>query len=59
LKLPVKVDFWYPTDVTRPSMLDPKRNFAVFTSNLERAGFEVVPHRCSLEPRLHHNLLHR
>jgi peptide/nickel transport system substrate-binding protein len=24
LKLPVKVDFWFPTDVSRPYMLDPK-----------------------------------
>ncbi len=27
LKLPVKVDFWFPTDVSRPYMPDPKRNF--------------------------------
>ena len=27
LTLPVKIEFWYPTDVSRPYMPDPKRNF--------------------------------
>src|SRR5207342_1758804 len=27
LTLPVKLDFWYPTDVSRDYMPDPKRNF--------------------------------
>jgi peptide/nickel transport system substrate-binding protein len=44
LKPPVKVDFWYPTDVSRPYMPDPSRNFGVFAASLERAGFAVVAH---------------
>jgi len=44
LKLPVKIDFWFPTDTSRPYMPDPKRNFEVFVASLERAGFDVVPH---------------
>jgi peptide/nickel transport system substrate-binding protein len=44
LKLPVKVDFWFPTDTTRPYMPDPKRNFEAFVASLEKAGFDVVPH---------------
>ena len=50
LKLPVKIDFWFPTDVSRPYMPDPKRNFAVFAASLERAGFEVVPHGVPWSP---------
>ena len=50
LKLPVKVDFWFPTDTSRPYMLDPKRNFGVFAASLERAGFEVVPHSVPWSP---------
>jgi peptide/nickel transport system substrate-binding protein len=50
LKLPVKVDFWYPTDVARPYMPDPKRNFEVFAASLERAGFDVVPHGVPWSP---------
>jgi peptide/nickel transport system substrate-binding protein len=44
LKLPVKVDFWFPTDTSRPYMPDPKRNFDAFAASLDRAGFEVHPH---------------
>jgi hypothetical protein len=50
LTLPVKIDFWFPTDVTRPYMLDPKRNFGVFAASLARAGFEVVPHSAPWSP---------
>jgi peptide/nickel transport system substrate-binding protein len=50
LKLPVKVDFWYPTDVARPYMPDPKRNFEVFAASLELAGFDVVPHGVPWSP---------
>jgi peptide/nickel transport system substrate-binding protein len=50
LKLPVKVDFWFPTDTTRPYMPDPKRNFATFAASLGRAGFEVVPHAAPWSP---------
>jgi peptide/nickel transport system substrate-binding protein len=50
LKLPVKVDFWYPTDVSRPYMPDPKRNFETFAASLGRAGFEVTPHGVPWSP---------
>ncbi len=50
LKLPVKVDFWYPTDVSRPYMPDPKRNFEAFAASLRRSGFEVVPHSAPWSP---------
>jgi peptide/nickel transport system substrate-binding protein len=48
--LPVKVDFWFPTDVSRPYMPDPRRNFGAFAASLERAGFQVVPHGASWSP---------
>ena len=30
LTLPVPIEFWYPSDVSRPYMPDPKRNFEAF-----------------------------
>ncbi len=42
LTLPVAVEFWYPTDVTRPYMPDPKRNFQAFAASLEESGFKVT-----------------
>jgi peptide/nickel transport system substrate-binding protein len=41
LSLPVEIEFWYPTDVSRPYMPDPKRNFQAFSSDLNKAGFRV------------------
>jgi peptide/nickel transport system substrate-binding protein len=49
-ELPVKVEFWYPTDVSRPYMPDPKRNFEAFKASLEEAGFEVVPKSAPWNP---------
>ena len=49
-KLPVKIEFWYPTDVSRPYMPDPKRNFEAFKASLEKAGFEVVPKSAPWNP---------
>jgi peptide/nickel transport system substrate-binding protein len=46
----VKIDFWYPTDVSRPYMPDPKRNFEAFSASLEQAGFKVVPHSAPWSP---------
>jgi peptide/nickel transport system substrate-binding protein len=48
--LPVKIDFWYPTDVSRPYMPDPKRNFEAFSASLSKAGFKVVPHSAPWSP---------
>src|ERR671937_118702 len=44
LTLPVKVDFWYPTNVSRPYMPEPSRNFQAFAASLDNSGFKVVPH---------------
>jgi peptide/nickel transport system substrate-binding protein len=43
LTLPVKLTFWFPTDVSRPYMPDPKRNFEAFRASLEESGFQVTP----------------
>ena len=48
--LPVKIDFWYPTDVSRPYMPDPKRNFEAFAASLNESGFKVVPHSAPWSP---------
>src|SRR5439155_15726273 len=50
LTLPVKVDFWYPTSVSRPYMPDPKRNFEAFSASLEEAGFSVTAHSAPWRP---------
>jgi len=50
MKLPVTIDFWYPTDVSRPYMPDPKRNFEAFAASLNKAGFKVVPHSAPWNP---------
>jgi peptide/nickel transport system substrate-binding protein len=41
-KLPVPLEFWYPTDVSRPYMPDPKRNFEAFAASLNKSGFKVT-----------------
>jgi peptide/nickel transport system substrate-binding protein len=50
VQTPVKVDFWYPTDVSRPYMPDPKRNFEAFAASLNKSGFQVVPHSAPWSP---------
>jgi peptide/nickel transport system substrate-binding protein len=47
---PVKVDFWYPTNVSRPYMPDPTRNFEAFSASLDKAGFDVQPHSAPWRP---------
>jgi peptide/nickel transport system substrate-binding protein len=42
LTLPVPVEFWYPTSVSRPYMPDPKRNAEAFGASLEKSGFKVT-----------------
>ncbi|MDQ1687350.1 MAG: peptide/nickel transport system substrate-binding protein [Frankiaceae bacterium] len=34
--------FWYPTDVSRPYMPDPKANWEAFKSDLEAVGFKII-----------------
>jgi peptide/nickel transport system substrate-binding protein len=50
LTLPVKLDFWYPTNVSRPYMPDPKANFEAFSASLEKSGFQIVPHSAPWRP---------
>jgi peptide/nickel transport system substrate-binding protein len=50
LTLPVEVEFWYPTDVSRDYMPDPKRNFEAFASDLNKAGFKVKPRSAPWSP---------
>jgi len=50
VQTPLKVDFWYPTDVSRPYMPDPKRNFEAFAASLNKSGFQVVPHSAPWSP---------
>jgi peptide/nickel transport system substrate-binding protein len=38
---PCKIEFWYPTGVSRPYMPDPKANFEAFKASLEQSGFQV------------------
>jgi peptide/nickel transport system substrate-binding protein len=47
---PVKIEFWYPSDVSRPYMPDPKRNFEAFAASLNDAGFQVVPKTAPWSP---------
>ena len=39
--LPVKIDFAYPTDVSRPYMPDPQANYEAMKADLEECCFEV------------------
>ena len=50
LTLPVKVDFWYPTSVSRPYMPNPQLNFQAFSASLENSGFHVVAHSAPWRP---------
>ncbi|HSL63048.1 MAG TPA: ABC transporter substrate-binding protein [Gaiellaceae bacterium] len=50
LTLPVPIEFWYPSDVSRPYMPDPKRNFEAFRQSLEQAGFRVTPRTAPWSP---------
>ena len=50
LTLPVEVEFWYPTDVSRPYMPDPARNFQAFAASLDKSGFKVVPKSAPWRP---------
>jgi peptide/nickel transport system substrate-binding protein len=50
LTLPVKVEFWYPTNISRPYMPDPKRNFEAFAASLENSGFKVEAHSAPWRP---------
>lgn len=44
------IDFWYPSDVTRPYLPDPKGIFQAIQNNLEAVGFKVQPHTDTWSP---------
>jgi len=48
--VPCKIDFWYPTSISRPYMPDPARNFQAFQASLEASGFSVTPHSAPWRP---------
>jgi peptide/nickel transport system substrate-binding protein len=50
LSLPVNVDFWYPTNISRPYMPRPDLNFQAFSASLEKSGFHVIPHSAPWRP---------
>jgi len=46
----LSLDFYYPSDVTRPYMPDPQGIFEAITNDLEAVGFTVVPHTETWRP---------
>jgi peptide/nickel transport system substrate-binding protein len=46
----LKIDFYYPSDVTRPYMPDPKGIFEAISRDLEAVGFTIVPHTETWRP---------
>jgi peptide/nickel transport system substrate-binding protein len=48
--VPCKIDFWYPTAISRPYMPDPARNFEAFQGSLTASGFDVTPHSAPWRP---------
>jgi peptide/nickel transport system substrate-binding protein len=40
--LPVSLEFWWPSDVSRPYMPNPKNNFQAFAASLDKSGFKVT-----------------
>ena len=38
----MEVEFWWPADVSRPYMPNPKNNFQAFAASLNKSGFKVV-----------------
>ena len=50
VQTPVELTFCYPTDVSRPYMPDPRRNFEAFRANLEEAGFRITPRALPWSP---------
>jgi peptide/nickel transport system substrate-binding protein len=48
--LPLQIDFWYPTSVSRPYMPDPQKNAEAFGASLEKSGFKVTFHSAPWRP---------
>ena len=50
VETPVRLTFCYPTDVSRPYMPDPVRNFQAFAEHLNQAGFQIEPRAAPWSP---------
>jgi peptide/nickel transport system substrate-binding protein len=50
VETPLEITFCYPTDVSRPYMPDPQRNFEAFAASLNEAGFKVTPRSAPWSP---------
>ncbi len=48
--VPCKIEFWYPANVSRPYMPEPKRNFQAFSASLNASGFSVEAHTAPWRP---------
>lgn len=48
--LPVEIEFWWPSDVSRPYMPNPKNNFEAFAASLNKSGFKVVAKTAPWDP---------
>lgn len=44
------IEFWYPTNVSRPYMPQPEANFQAFQADLTAVGFKVVPKSAPWNP---------
>jgi peptide/nickel transport system substrate-binding protein len=50
VSMPLAIEFWYPTSVSRPYMPDPKANAQAFGASLEKSGFKVTFHAAPWRP---------
>ncbi|MGH3059020.1 MAG: ABC transporter substrate-binding protein [Gaiellaceae bacterium] len=50
VQTPLELTFCYPTDVSRPYMPDPQRNFEAFAASLNEAGFKITPRSAPWSP---------
>ncbi len=50
------LEFFYPTDVSRPYMPDPAANFQAFKADLEAAGFKITPKSVPWRPDYNNNV---
>jgi peptide/nickel transport system substrate-binding protein len=50
VETPLEITFCYPTDVSRPYMPDPQRNFEAFAASLNESGFQITPRAAPWSP---------
>jgi peptide/nickel transport system substrate-binding protein len=50
VSMPLAVDFWYPTAVSRPYMPNPQQNAEAFGASLNNSGFKVTFHAAPWRP---------